>query len=633
MAYIKRTFKQVKYVTDESTYQSTQQLNHKVKRLFLLKTQSCNMDRKSVDMIFLVFTSVISLGLSLGVSNNNGTLWPCNNDVFCRGNLLHTVQMARLFNDSKTFVDMRMRHNPQDVMAAYSKLPANSTRKIIADFVKDNFLPPGNDLESWTPDDWIEKPSFLSSVADTELREFGLHLNDLWKKLGRKIRPTALQFPNRSSLIVVDKPFIVPGGRFREFYYWDTFWTVEGLLVCQMNHTVKYMIDNFVQLVKEFGFVPNGGRIYYLNRSQPPFLIPIVELYLQATDDFAFVKEILPYLEAEYEFWNINRTVPVNISGIVYQLNQYAADMNTPRPESYYEDIHTASGLKQPAKAYRDLASAAESGWDFSTRWFDKKTASFKSIRTTRVVPVDLNAVLFRNEITLQTFFQRAKDSKKAEKYNRLAVTRRQAMEVVFWREDKASWQDYDLDTKSTIDQFYASNVVPLWAGLHQGNVTRDRIVVHALRKVLDYPGGVPTSEVNSGQQWDFPNSWAPLQYFIQEGMANSNNEVLQEIALDLAQKWIRTNYKAWTSTKHMFEKYDARVQGTPGGGGEYGIQVGFGWTNGYALHLLKRYAKELKAVEADPSPSSNASNILDRLMHVFIMSLCFALPVFIRLI
>ncbi|KAK3748713.1 hypothetical protein QZH41_004708 [Actinostola sp. cb2023] len=533
--------------------------------------------------------------------------------------------MARLFNDSKTFVDMRMSHNPEDVLTAFSKLGPNPDRKSLENFVRENFHPPGKDLVAWTPPDWKDNPSFVDHVVDKHLKLFGSALNRLWKKLGRKINTIAQTFPNRSSLIVVDKPFIVPGGRFREFYYWDTFWIVEGLLVCQMHQTARSMIDNFVQLVKQFGFVPNGGRIYYLSRSQPPFLIPIVDLYLKATEDFEYVKTILPYLAREYQFWNANRSVQVNISGNVYILNQYAADMNTPRPESYYEDVHTASGRKGKAQAalYQDLASAAESGWDFSTRWFNKTSASLASIRTRRVVPVDLNAVLFRNELTLESFYKRAKDSKKAEEFNRLAASRRRAMEAVLWDEDKGTWHDYDLDAKSTIYRFYASNVVPLWAGLHQGNVTRDQLVVHAFMnmKVLDYPGGVPTSRVNSGQQWDFPNAWAPLQYFFQEGMANSASDVLQKLALDLAQKWIKTNYRAWNSTKHMFEKYDARVQGTPGGGGEYDIQVGFGWTNGVALHLLKRYPTQLKAVEENrPNPSSKAPILLIHHLVLFLL-------------
>lgn len=450
-------------------------------------------------------------------------------------------------------------------------------------------------------------PILYCQIKDKNLKEFGAALNSLWKKLGRNISTEARSHPNRSSLILVDKPFIVPGGRFREYYYWDTFWTVEGLLVCEMKQTVRYMIDNFVQLVKAHGFIPNGGRIYYLNRSQPPFFIPIVERYLNATNDFDFVKRILPTLEAEYSFWNRNRTIEVEIAGKKYRLNQYAADTNTPRPESYYEDVHTAEGKTEKEKAdlYKDLASGAESGWDFSSRWFKRSSKSLKTIRTRKIIPVDLNAILYRNEKTLEMMFMRAGDTSKANNFKQLAETRQEAMERVFWNEDQSAWLDYDLESKSSNTEFYASSVVPLWAGLQRGNATRDKLVVNKLKKLkaLGLPGGVPTSFLNSSQQWDYPNSWAPLQYMALEGMANSKDKNIQYTALQLAQNWTLTNYIAWKKTKHMFEKYDARIQGTPGGGGEYDIQVGFGWTNGVALHILKRYPN---LQTPTPKPSSS---------------------------
>ena len=42
-----------------------------------------------------------------------------------------------------------------------------------------------------------------------------------------------------SSLIYLDHGFIVPGGRFREMYYWDTYWTILGLINSEMTETVK----------------------------------------------------------------------------------------------------------------------------------------------------------------------------------------------------------------------------------------------------------------------------------------------------------------------------------------------------------------------------------------------------------
>lgn len=529
----------------------------------------------------------------------------CSSEIFCRGDLLRIVQMARIFNDSKTFVDMRLQKDEADVLQAFKALPDNPSKDQVFKFVKDNFLPAGDDLEEWSPPDWRENPEFIDRIKDDNLRDFASKLNELWKKLGRKISDEARQNPARSSLILVKNPFIVPGGRFREYYYWDSYWVVDGLLVCGMKDTVKGMIDNFMQLVKTYGFVPNGGRIYYTNRSQPPFLIPIVALYLNNTGDEDYVKSILDDLEKEYTFWRENRNVEVEVSSGKYNLSIYAANMDTPRPESYYEDFHTAQAIPESARPtlYQDIASAAESGWDFSTRWFNRtgsQQGSLRSTRTRQIIPTDLNSLLYLNEKLLEKFFRLVGNTAKADQYEGFSKARLAAIEAVLWDNKTGLWLDYDRQFKKKRHYFYAASVVPLWAGVHRGNLARERFVLQALKrlKVLDYPGGFPTSLSTSGQQWDFPNAWPPLQHMLIEGLALSSSKELQEEAFKFAQKWITTNYKAWKSTGHMFEKFNVSVHGAPGGGGEYKIQIGFGWTNGVVLDMLRRYPDGLVSGE-----------------------------------
>lgn len=555
------------------------------------------------------FDSVYSLLLLILVLNPNQAIAEkpaCSSEIFCRGDLLRTVQMARIFNDSKTFVDMRLQKDEVDVVQAFKALPDNPSKDQVFQFVKDNFLPPGNDLEEWSPPDWRENPEFIHRIKDANLRDFASKLNELWKKLGRKISDEARQNPARSSLILVKNPFIVPGGRFREYYYWDSYWVVDGLLVCGMKDTVKGMIDNFVQLVKTYGFVPNGGRIYYTNRSQPPFLIPIVALYLNSTGDEDYVKSILDDLEKEYTFWRENRNVEVEVSSRKYNLSIYAANMDTPRPESYYEDFHTAQAIPENSRPalFQDIASAAESGWDFSTRWFNRtgsRQGFLSSTRTRQIIPTDLNSLLYLNEKLLGKFFRLAGNTVKADQYEAFSEARLAAIEAVLWDNTTGLWLDYDRQLKKKRHYFYASSVVPLWAGVHRGNPARESFVLRTLKrlKVLDYPGGFPTSLSTSGQQWDFPNAWPPLQHMLIEGLALSRSKELQEEALKFAQKWITTNYKAWRSTGHMFEKFNVSVHGAPGGGGEYKIQIGFGWSNGVVLDMLRRYPDNLVSGES----------------------------------
>ena len=138
-----------------------------------------------------------------------------------------------------------------------------------------------------------------------------------------------------------------------------------------------------------FGFVPNGGRIYYLNRSQPPLLPLCVQAYYESTGDKEFVREMLPVLEKEQEFWDGNRAVAVkpNLdSPEIHQLFQYRADVRAPRPESYHEDMETAeeAAATTPAektRIYSHIASACESGWDFSSRWMNRSSHSGGSLK------------------------------------------------------------------------------------------------------------------------------------------------------------------------------------------------------------------------------------------------------------
>jgi alpha,alpha-trehalase len=192
----------------------------------------------------------------------------------------------------------------------------------------------GSELENWTPDDWKPNPSFLLQIQDKKLRNWAREIHGIWKELGRLIKTSVRLQPDLYSVQYVSKPFIVPGGRFRELYYWDTYWINKGLLLSQMHSTVKGMLSNFIELVSNLGYVPNGGRIYY-SRSQPPFLIPMFKDYVDATGDQKFLAKSLSMLEKEFQFWMRERRVGVKVGGRTYNLARYNSEKDAPRPESY----------------------------------------------------------------------------------------------------------------------------------------------------------------------------------------------------------------------------------------------------------------------------------------------------------
>lgn len=253
------------------------------------------------------------------------------------------------------------------------------SRNDIQQFVKSTFESEGQEFEDWDPNDWNPHPKFVEKIKDPDFKKWALGLNNIWKDLGRKIKDEVKASKDLYSIIWVDNPVIVPGGRFREFYYWDSYWIIQGLLLSEMNNTVKGMLDNFIYIVDMFGHIPNGGRIYYLERSQPPLLIPMIKLYLDFTHNLQYIKDNIKTIEKEFQYWMENHLKDVEIDGKTYQLAVYGDKSRGPRPESYSEDYDGAAFFPDNEKKedfYSELKAAAESGWDFSSRWFINNTTN-----------------------------------------------------------------------------------------------------------------------------------------------------------------------------------------------------------------------------------------------------------------
>eukprot|EP00052_Salpingoeca_macrocollata_P015309 m.121867 g.121867 ORF g.121867 m.121867 type:complete len:613 (-) comp19643_c0_seq2:221-2059(-) len=543
---------------------------------------------------------------------------PCSSPIYCWGDLLQTVQLSGLFQDSKTFVDMPLRFTVNDTLRNFSALPSTPTLQELRNFVDEHFLPAGSDLDVWTPDDWTSSPQLVantSRIVDDTLRSVASGVNQRWRILGRMMNQSVQQQPEQHSLLYVTHPFVVPGGRFREFYYWDTYWIVKGLLLCEMTNTVRGMIANFaLDLVPKFGMVPNGGRVYYSKRSQPPVLSLMVDDYLKATGDNGFLAEVLPQLQVEHAFWMSNRTVLVSTAQGNFTLNRYDAPTQSPRPESFREDWDTALPLtsaKAKEQLWHEIASGAETGWDFSTRWLrDKDSHNISSIHTTDVVPLDLNCILYRVELALASFFTLMGNVSAADSYRTAAAARETAISAVFWNEQNSSWHDYSLQAQSQVPQSYASVFVPLWAGLADSWPQSQREVVYA--QLVDqgwfqWDSGVPTSFIKSAQQWDFPNMWPPLLSFAVHALRKLDVEDASKQALQLAQKYVSSVTEGWLANPdhYIFEKYNVESQGGAGGGGEYTIQTGFGWSCGTLLELMNMYGAQLQSPVPPPSPPS----------------------------
>lgn len=556
-----------------------------------------------ISVVFLLFVLNGSLQVEIHVcdtSNSN------NSFIYCNGPILDAVNYHALYNDSKEFVDMPMKQDPLEVYNAWIAKFGNATsaslnKTDVQAFVNQYFSAAGTELVSCTPDDWQEKPPKLATILDPQLREWAYKLNGIWKTLCRKIDPAIEQHNSRYSLLYVPHHFIVPGGRFREFYYWDAYWIIKGLIACEMYNTTKSMIRNLATMVDQHGFVPNGGRVYYLQRSQPPLLSAMVYELYEATNDKDFIAELLPTLLKELNFWNDKRTAKVTLNGKEYEVYQYKTLSNVPRPESYRVDTTNSAKLANGAdkqQFYQDLASAAESGWDFSTRWFSDYK-SLVNIETTKVLPVDLNGLICWNMDIMEYLYEQVGDTANSQYFRNRRAVFRDTVQNVFYNKTDGTWYDYNLRSQSHNPRFYTSTAVPLFTNCYNTlNTGKSQKVFDYMDKmgVFNYPGGIPSSmSQESSEQWDFPNGWSPNNHMIIEGLRKSANPEMQDKGFLIASKWVMGNFRVFYETGHMWEKYN--VIGSypqPGSGGEYDVQDGFGWTNGAILDLLLTYSDRL---------------------------------------
>lgn len=488
------------------------------------------------------------------------------------GELFHDVQMQHVFPDSKTFVDAIAKRDPAAIVASYERERAVPSFDLRA-FVAREFTVPA------------PAASDYHTVPGQDVRQ---HIDHLWPVLTRAPAP-ATAF---SSRLPLPHRYVVPGGRFNEMYYWDSYFTMLGLQASGKHQLLREMCDNFAFLIERYGHVPNGTRSYYLNRSQPPFFAAMVEL--RATHDgVSIYPRYLAALQKEYDFWmegaeqlsagQAHRRVVRLADGVL--LNRYWDDRATPREESYREDLATANNAQRPKEeVYRNLRAAAESGWDFSSRWFaDGRTLA--SIRTVDVIPVDLNSLLYRLELTLARAYETTSAARAGE-FRERAAARQAAIHRYLWNAGVSAFTDYLWQEGRRVDEVTGATVAPLFFEL--ANSEQAASVATAVRSQLLKAHGLVTTPNATGEQWDAPNGWAPLQWMAIEGFRHYGQG---ELADTIAQRWVEQNLAVFRATGKLVEKYDVTAAGTgAAGGGEYPLQDGFGWTNGVLRALLVRY-------------------------------------------
>lgn len=488
------------------------------------------------------------------------------------GELFSDVQKQQIYGDGKTFVDLVPRGRMKQIQQEY-RLEKQDPNFNLSEFVSRHFY-------EFAPHK--EREAFHTSDDVTVSQ----HISVLWSELERRNRR------DRGSLIALPHSYVVPGGRFSEQFYWDSYFIMLGLATDGRWDMIDGMLKNYTYMIRKFGFIPTANRTYFLSRSQPPFFSHMVRLLARHKGKRVLI-EYLPYLIAEYRFWMKGKSklgptehkafarVVEMPSGVL--LNRYYDNKTTPRPESLREDVETA-GLaidRQADRLYLHLRAAAESGWDFSSRWF-ADSQDIRTIHTADIIPVDLNCLMYQLEMTLVEAYGILKQPLVAKKFRTAAEHRLKAISDYCWDESKGFFTDYNFHHGRSTGCLSLAGVFPLYAKI--ATTKQAASVASILERDFLKQGGLVTTLTNNGQQWDSPNGWAPLHWIVIEGLRNYG---YHSLANEIKNRWIKTNMKVFTAKRKLIEKYNVVSDDGLGGGGEYPLQDGFGWTNGVLAALL----------------------------------------------
>lgn len=411
-------------------------------------------------------------------------------------------------------------------------------------------------------------------------------------------------------LLYLPHPYVVPGGRFNEMYGWDSYFIQVGLLRDDEVEKAKDLVDNFVYEIEHYGTILNANRTYFLSRSQPPFLTRMILGVYERTKDQAWLYATFPAVEKYYAFWTtephlapsggLDDRAPLGLSryydlgegpGAEVVSDEKDAEGRThyDRAREYYKthkvadyDVARFYDAKKDELTplfYKGDRSMRESGFDPSERF-----GPF-SVDIVHYNPVCLNALLYVMEedaARITALLRRPDDSKR---WTERAGKRKAQVDRFLWDEKAGLYLDYNFEAGRRRDYPFATTFYPLWAGMASPEQAK-RVLANL--KLFEAPGGLLTSTHVTGNQWDAPFGWAPLQMIAVDGLRRYGH---QEPADRLARKFVATVVKEFEEHGSILEKYDVqRRESDVSAGIRFGYssnEIGFGWTNAAVLDLL----------------------------------------------
>ncbi|WP_309383135.1 trehalase family glycosidase [Cerasicoccus frondis] len=372
------------------------------------------------------------------------------------------------------------------------------------------------------------------SISDARISQVRDFIAGHWEE-------TVRSCPNDDgTLIGLPYSYTIPcrKGAFQELYYWDTYFTTLGLLETGHHELALNNTRNLLAQVERYGFVPNGNRTYYLTRSQPPYLAPLVDVVARRLSHTELIAEAYPLIQREYDFWTTQRLSSTGLSR--YSQHASREDLIT-----FFETIKHRLGLshRKPEDCLEETALAlaeCESGWDFNSR-FDRRCPDF--------CPVDLNANLWLYENLLAQWAPQSE----AEQWRQKAYVRHALIEKYCWRKDLQFFTDYDFRQEETSVQPTAAAFQPLWAGCATSEQAKAVVinVLPQLEHAFGVASGIPQAQP---QQWDYPNAWACIQHLVYRALARYG---YHNDARRIASKYVTSVVQTFEKTGDLWEKYN----------------------------------------------------------------------------
>jgi alpha,alpha-trehalase len=396
-------------------------------------------------------------------------------------------------------------------------------------------------------------------------------------------------------LLYLPHPYVVPGGRFNEMYGWDSYFIEMGLIRDGRLAFAKNMVDNFLYEIREYGKILNANRTYYLTRSQPPFLTAMILLVYGRTQDRKWLEETLPALENYYLYWtkDPHLTAETGLSRY-YDLGEglapevVSSELDSHGHTDYdliRQFIRTHRVTDYDVSQYYDFErdrltelfykgdrSMRESGFDPSNRFgpFNADIIHYN--------PVCLNSLLCLMEIQSAEIMRILGHHKDVAKWSERARERAGRINRLMWDSEKGLYFDYDFVHKRVREYPFLTTFYPLWAGI-ASRAQADRVVRNL--PLFECPGGLQTSTHHSGDQWDAPFGWAPLQWIAVQALRRFG---YQAEADRVSKRFLTLVLREYERSGTLMEKYDVvRLRADVGQGILFGYrtnEAGFGWTN-----------------------------------------------------